>query len=358
MKLPAGSFAHLDRLTDGTGIFEHAEGVSARTDGGYCLDDAARALVVVCRESAARQAGAAQDAGDGDDSSDGDDGAVVARIGEIYLSFVLAAQAGDGRFHNRLSRDGRWEDTANVEDCWGRALWGLGTFLATPLSAASRDLALQAFTLGARWRSRWRRSMALAALGAAEVLTVLPDHHGARSLLADAARRIGRPRPSASWPWPEDRLAYANAALPEVLIAAGVALSDASLRADGLLLLEWLLVTETSGDHLSVTPVGGRGQTDTGPLFDQQPIEVAALADACARAYAVTGDGAWADAVELALSWFLGANDAGTPLQDPVSGGGCDGLERLGRNENQGAESTLALLSTLQQGRRILVPSR
>ena len=188
MKLPAGSFAHLDRLTDGTGIFEHAEGVSARTDGGYCLDDAARALVVVCRESAARQAGAAQDAGDGDDSSDGDDGAVVARIGEIYLSFVLAAQAGDGRFHNRLSRDGRWEDTANVEDCWGRALWGLGTFLATPLSAASRDLALQAFTLGARWRSRWRRSMALAALGAAEVLTVLPDHHGARSLLAAAAR--------------------------------------------------------------------------------------------------------------------------------------------------------------------------
>jgi hypothetical protein len=79
------------------------------------------------------------------------------------------------------------------------------------------------------------------------------------------------------------------------------------------------------------------------------------LADACARARAVTGDPRWDDGVALAVAWFLGDNDAATPLWDPDSGGGCDGLEAAGRNENQGAESTLAVLSTFQLARRAVV---
>jgi hypothetical protein len=340
VKLPAPSFAHLRRLTDDKGLFEHAQGLVARRDGGYCVDDVARALVVVSREPVPS------------------DGSELQGLGEMYLFFLLAAQAGDGRFRNRLGLDRRWQDHPAVEDCWGRALWGLGAAASGRLAARSRDAALEAFALGARWRSPWRRPMAFAALGAAEVLRVLPDHHDARSLLSAAADRIGRPRASQSWPWPEDRLTYANAVLPEALLAAGAALDDQSLRADGLLLLGWLLDVETRDGHLSVTPVGGRGPSDVAPAFDQQPIEVAALADACARAYAVTGESRWADGLELAVTWFLGANDVGMSLYDPVSGGGCDGLERLGRNENQGAESTLAVLSTLQQGRLLPVPSR
>jgi hypothetical protein len=81
---------------------------------------------------------------------------------------------------------------------------------------------------------------------------------------------------------------------------------------------------------------------------------VAALADASARALQITGDPIWAQAVARCARWFLGENDAGTALYDPVSGGGCDGLERGGRNENQGAESTLAAISTLQQAHRVL----
>lgn len=336
MKIPTPSFAHLGRLTDDTGLFEHAEGVVARRNCGYCVDDVARALVVVCRELG--PSGSCELQGPA----------------RVYLSFVLAAQAGDGRFHNRLGLDRRWQDRPTVEDCWGRALWGLGAAAAAYPMSRLRDAALDAFTLGARWRSRWRRPMAFAALGAAEVLRVLPDHPDARVLLAASAHRIGRPRASPLWPWPEDRLTYANAVLPEALLAAGAALDDESLRADGLLLLGWLLDVETRGGHLSVTPVGGRGPGDVAPAFDQQPIEVAAIADACARAYSVTGEPRWADGLELAVTWFLGANDAGTPLYDPVSGGGCDGLERRGRNENQGAESTLAVLSTLQHGCRLL----
>jgi hypothetical protein len=124
-----------------------------------------------------------------------------------------------------------------------------------------------------------------------------------------------------------------------------------------LRLLGWLLDRETPYGHLSVAPVGGRGPSDVGPGFDQQPIEVAAIADACARAFTVTGEHRWLEGVWLAASWFLGDNDVGVPLFDPVSGGGCDGLERDGRNENQGAESTLAVISTLQQARSLLTPS-
>jgi hypothetical protein len=117
------------------------------------------------------------------------------------------------------------------------------------------------------------------------------------------------------------------------------------------MLLGWLLDLQTREGHLSVVPVGGLGPTDPIGGFDQQPIEVAAIADACARAFTLTDDPRWRDGVERAAAWFTGSNDANTSLLDAVSGGGCDGLERHGRNDNQGAESTLALLSTLQHAR-------
>jgi len=333
---PAPSFAHLRRLTDETGLFEHAEVLVPRRHHGYCVDDVARALVVVCREPVA------------DPDLQG--------LSRLYLSFLLAAQVEDGRFRNRLDVDLRWADGPSVEDCWGRALWGLGAAVAAQpaagLSADDRAGALAAFTRGARWRSPSPRAMAFAALGAAAVVAAHPAHAGARALLLAAAQRIGAVRPGA-WPWPEDRLSYANGVLPEALLAAGVALEDDALVADGLSLLGWLLERETRDGHLSVTPVGGSGPGDVGPAFDQQPIEVAALADACARAAAVTGAPRWAEGVALAVGWFLGDNDAGIRLYDEVSGGGCDGLHPLRRNENQGAESTLAALSTLQHWRRL-----
>jgi hypothetical protein len=120
----------------------------------------------------------------------------------------------------------------------------------------------------------------------------------------------------------------------------------------GLALLGWLLDEQTREGHLSLTPAGGHGRGWTGPGFDQQPIEAAALADACARAFAVTGADRWQAGLASAVGWFLGANDSGVPLADQRTGGCCDGLEPLGRNENQGAESTLALISTLQHQRK------
>ncbi len=193
--------------------------------------------------------------------------------------------------------------------------------------------------------------MAFAALGAAEVISVDPDDVAARRLLSDAADAMTGTARRAPWPWPEPRLTYANATLPEAMIAAGSALERPILRQRGLDLLEWLLDRETRRGHLSVTPVGGSGPEDDGPRFDQQPIEVAALADACARAQTIDDSLQWANGINAAATWFLGQNDGGVVMWDPTTGGAFDGLEAHGANRNQGTESTLALLATFQHAR-------
>jgi uncharacterized protein YyaL (SSP411 family) len=152
--------------------------------------------------------------------------------------------------------------------------------------------------------------------------------------------------------WPEPRLTYANATLAEALLVAGATLPDDDVLARGLELLTFLMRTEVQDGRLSVTPVAGRGPGEVGGGFDQQPIEIAAIAQACATAHRVTGDPAWLTGVELAQRWFLGDNDAATVMYDPATGAGYDGLEPAGRNENQGAESTLALLATAQLARQ------
>jgi hypothetical protein len=325
-------FDHLAHLTDGTGLFEHADRAEPRLEHGYCVDDVARGLVVTSREV--------------------QPDAEVQALSEVYLRFVIAAQVPDGRFHNRRGVRGGWQDEPTVEDCWGRALWGLGTAVARCEPLSTR--ALDAFDRSVRQRSLWTRSMVFASLGAAEVLTVLPDHRAARSLLRGAALRVSTRR-HAVWTWPEPRLRYANAALAETMLAAGSLLDEPAWVHEGLTMLRWLVDVETSGDHLSPTPVGGWAQGEPRPGFDQQPIEIAALADASARAFGLTGDREWSIVLQQCADWFTGANDVGIAMVDVESGAGYDGLESTGRNDNRGAESTLAALSTMQQALRLVV---
>jgi hypothetical protein len=338
MTYPPVPFQHLLRLSDEIGLLEHARGVVPRLEHGYCVDDVARGLVMVCREP-----------------SPAPELIVLARR---YLAFLARAQAPDGRLRNRLGHDRRWRDEPGTEDWWGRALWGFGTAAArgpgTRLGAEARTR----FECSAQARSPWPHAMAFAALGAAEILDAWPDHPGALSLLASAVPVIGRPPPNAAWPWPCPRLSYANAALAEAVIVAGWRLGSGPVLRDGLRMLEWLLECETRDGHLSVVPVGGWGPGEQRPGFDQQPIEVAAIADACMRAASVTGDPSWLGGAEMCVAWFLGDNDAHVPLLDEQSGGGCDGISPSGRNRNQGAESTLAMISVLQQGRRLIAVRR
>ena len=330
MTLP--SFGHILSMSDATGLFEHADRATPRLEHGYCTDDLARLLIMAVREPDRSQA--------------------VRELGRTAFRFVAASQSTTGRTRNRRAADGRWQGRHGVEDCWGRSVWAFGSAAHRAPEDWMRSSALSYFNHGVKQRSPHRRAMVFAALGAVEVVSADPSHRRARSLLADAIDAIGRPSTDPDWPWPEVRLSYANAALPEVLIAAGQALDRPGVVDDGLTLLRWLVDHETVDGHLSPTPVGGAGRHDDRRRFDQQPIEVAALADACARAHVVTGDDEWRRGVDLAIDWFAGNNDVGAVMWDAETHGGYDGLTPTGPNLNQGAESTLALISTLQHTRR------
>ena len=326
-------FDHLHRLTDGRGLFEHAQYDDPRPEHGYCLDDVARALVVICREPSSTPA--------------------LQALGRHYLDFTLSAIEADGSCHNRMSIDGSWSDDPAVEDWWGRALWGLGVAAAHAPTQAMRARALLGFRMAASARSPHPRAMAFAALGAGELLINRDGEVSAELLLRDAVQVIGPSGVDPAWPWPQPRLTYGNGSIVEALLLAGSALPDVAALERGLQLLDFLLEIETLDGHLSVTPVGGRGPDDPHPGFDQQPIEVAAIADASARAYELTQDRGWLRGVRMAWAWFNGDNDSATPMFDADTGAGFDGLLFDGRNLNQGAESTLALLSTAQHAQRL-----
>jgi len=336
MIAPDPSFAHVSRMTDEHGMFEHADHTTPRPEHGYCTDDMARLLVVTSREP--------------------NPSPVVLALAKSALRFLADAQGVSGDVCSRMNRRGRWQGRRSVEDSWGRSLWGFGTAAARSPHDWLRQDALSRFERGAKRRSPWPRAMAFAALGADEVLVARPGHRGALSILADTADVVGHAGGDRSWPWLEARLSYANAVLPDAMIAAGTALDRQPLVAEGLELLSWLLEHESIGGHLSVTPAGGSAPGDAQPAFDQQAIEVATLADACARAWSVTQDVRWVDGIASAVGWFLGDNDANAAMFDSSTGGGYDGLHHDGPNLNEGAESTLALISTLQHARH-LVPA-
>jgi hypothetical protein len=321
-------FDHLVRLTDRYGTFEHAEHAEPRREHGYCVDDVARVLVVAAREP--------------------NPIASVRSLAQGSLAFVGDAMGPHGECRNRRAADGLWTSEGSTEDCWGRSLWGLGTAAAS-MQFSIAGPALVLFERGAEQRSQYPRAMAFAALGAAAVISVHPTNEAALSLLGDFADGLSAPGDDPTWPWPEVRLYYANALLPDAMIAAGVALERPALVARGIDLLGWLLARETRDGHLSVTPVDGSGPGDVGARFDQQPIEVSTMADACARALSVDDSPKWLEAIAMANAWFDGDNDAKVMMWDPVTGGGYDGLHADVANQNQGAESTLALVSTRQQ---------
>ncbi|HSM44433.1 MAG TPA: glycosyltransferase [Acidimicrobiia bacterium] len=321
---------HLRRLTDHRGLWEHARYSSPRPEHGYCTEDNARALVVVSR----------------------DDGERLTDLATIYLGFVIAARERSGKFRNRRDADGVWTEEPGSDDSQGRAWWGLGATARYGPETWMRAAALDEFNTCSTFGSPHLRPNAYAALGAAaaiesghapqEVVDLLDRSSG---MIADAAR--------SNIPWPEWRLTYDNARIPEALIAAGFALGDERRTTLGIRLLEWLTDSESVGDRFSFTPVGGRGLGERGPDFDQQPIEAWATADACHRAWSVTGDTKWIRLALLSGAWLLGRNDSGTVLYDEATGSTFDGLTPNGANANQGAESTLAGLGTMQVAARI-----
>lgn len=322
------NFRHLVAMSDGRGMFEHARFNLPRREHGYCVDDVARALILLERSQRWSPK--------------------ILSLRDTYFKFLADAQMHDGRVINRCDEFGVWRGEPEIADHWGRALWAFGTVAHRSGNKYLAELAFERFAVSAHRRTTYTRSLVYASLGASEILRVQPDNVQARALLHDSVDVI-MPTANKEWPWPESRLTYSNGAIPEVLMLAGFHLDRPELVTKGMELLRWLLRIESSGNRFSVTPTTGWTLDQKRPSFDQQPIEVAALVDACATAHDLSADPYWLSYISQGAHWFAGHNDSSTPMFDAFTGAGFDGLTSTGRNENQGAESTLAYLSVAQR---------
>jgi hypothetical protein len=330
-RLPAPSIDHLARLTDDIGIFEHAFGLEPRRELGYTTEDAARALAVAARWQPRTD--------------------VVTSLTRTYLAFIESSIVDGGPVRNRMAPDRTWAGPPSA-DAHGRAIWGLCLAVAESASGETSEGALSCLEQLTVYDDPSLRPWVYTGLGAARLLFVMPAHRGARSLAQAVLNRLPGPGES-GWMWPEPRLTYDNARLPQCLIDLGRALDRPGWVTDGLRLLAWLVDIERQDDHFSFTPVDGRGPEHTRPAFDQQPLEATAMADACVAAWDATGDLSWLDLALEAVEWFVGRNDRGVPVYDDETGAGHDALTATGISANAGAESTISALRALQCGRLV-----
>ena len=332
--IPAGgvtpSFAAIRAMSDGTGMLQHAIGIIPDRRHGYCIDDNARALLLMLRASALpvneRQ-----------------------HYASTYAAFVQHAWNDDRRmFRNFMAFDRTWCEEVGSEDSNGRTVWVLGETIAHGFDSGLRDWAKRLFdyAIDAMDKIESPRAVAFAMLGACAALRSGLDHAKARALLErggaflhrllDAARRP-------DWAWFETVLGYDNARLPQALLEAASVLDHTDWREAALDSMAWIADQQRAASG-HFRPVGseGFGQEFAMLPFDQQPLEAWAAIDAAACAYAATGEARWLDHAAAAYRWFFGGNDRGVVIADIASGRCSDGVTPHGANANCGAESILA----------------
>jgi len=337
VSLPEIQIRHLAAMTDDTGLLQHAIHALPDRRHGYCTDDNARALVTAMMYW---------------DLTEDEEILTLARR---YMSFVLHAYDAENRgFRNFLTYDRRWMESSGCgDDAFGRALLALGTVVALAPAEYLRAPAARLFgeALAGAEVLTSPRGWAHTVLGISAYLRRFAGDAFARRLRDSLVRRLYglfTSQATPEWPWCEPVITYDNAVIPHALIVAGAGVSDAVTQR-GLDALEWLLQVQT-GAHGRLMLVGNQGWLPRGGVaakFDQQPIDAMALVNACAAALLVTGDERWLARTQTCFDWFLGANCIQAELYDPVSGGCRDGLGVNGSNDNQGAESTLAWLTSL-----------
>ena len=334
-ELPPLRLDHLDRMTDDTGLLQHALYDVPSLREGYCTDDNARAFLLACLLEELGTPGL---------------GAALDRLATRSLAFLAAALDREaGRFRNFMSYSRQWLEAAGSEESQGRALWALGTGLARAHDEGRRQVCAQLFDQSLTQVEGFSspRAWAFALLGIQESLRARPGHARARDVrhwLVGHLLRLWRQSATEAWPWFEPAATYENPRLCQALLLAAEEAGEPEGMAVALKGLRWLASVQTTpAGHFR--PIGSNGfyaRDGARAHHDQQPVEAQAMVAATLAAHRATGDPAWRVESRRAFEWFLGRNDLGIPLHDARTGGCRDGLHEDRLNENQGAESTLA----------------
>ncbi|MGE5620873.1 MAG: hypothetical protein ACM3US_16620 [Sphingomonadaceae bacterium] len=333
-RVPGFKLDRLKRMTDDTGVVQHALYALPDSNHGYSIDDQARALIVALKHFNLTGNWSSLD------------------LATTYLRFLNYAQLADGRFHNFMGFDRQWQDVVGSEDSNGRVVWALG---CTTLTGVEEDLQMTARTMLLRtfpWlgRLQYPRAKAFAILGLYYYLRTEPDDQEARELVSrhgDGLVAAFELNAGEGWWWFEDILTYSNARLPQALMLAYLVTWNRRYLEVAKASLDFLLQVSHPDGTSHIDLVGQAGWYPRGgdcARFDQQPVDANALVDACLAAHQLLGDRRYLAEAHLAFAWFHGRNCLGTPLYCESTGGCFDGLTPMGVNRNQGAESTISYL--------------
>jgi glycosyltransferase involved in cell wall biosynthesis len=337
-ELPDVKLDHLKRLTDSTGIFQHATFSIPNRIHGYTTDDNARALIMAlklwkfCKEC------------------------TVLPLIDIYLSFLqFAYDFKSGRVKNFFSYDRKWSPNEDSEDSHGRFLWALGRMILNYPDENLTDFATQLFrqALGNADSFKSPRAWAFTIIALIDYLKMLPGDVNAKNLKSRLGERLlssFKENSSDDWLWCEDIVTYENARLPQALIALGTDVDSEEMKMWGLKTLNWLLELQTDKEKGHLSLIGNDGWLKRGgekANFDQQPVESVALIDACYEAHKATGDREFLEKAKWCYNWFLGDNDINETLYNFKTGGCRDGIHSSRLNLNEGAESLLSWFSAL-----------
>jgi len=331
---------HLLTMTDDVGMLHHAKNTIPDRHHGYETEDNAKALVVVLMAQ---------------DHLDSVAGGKVEPLLTKYLSFLEHAYDPDtGRFRDKMGYDRKWKHGAASEEVHAQAVLALGEAVARCQERGQMTLAADLFhrALPACEVFENPQAWAHTLIGIHAYLRRFSgDSHArrVRETLADQLFASFNNNKSMDWNWPTNELSYGNARLPHALLMSGRWLFRNDMIEAALHSLEWLNHIQ-DGEEGRFAPVGDEAVMHRGgekPRFNQKPLEACVTIEACLEAFHVTSDPKWTQLAERCLNWFLGDNDLHTPVYDHLSGGCHDVLMSQGVNDNQGAESTLAWLTSL-----------
>lgn len=328
--LPAFDLSHVIRLTDSTGILQHAKYGIPNLKEGYCLDDNARALILGLM--AYRRYKSPH----------------ILKLLPIYLSYIHYMQRQDGLFRNFLNFRKEFQEEVGSEDAFGRTIWALGALIKYAPNSAYREAALEIFYRAVPHFSSLKhlRGIANTIIGICHYLSFFPTDENLMACLMALSQKLVDAfdrHSNEKWQWFEDRMVYDNGILPLALLHAYKINGDERLKTIGL--ETTIFLEKTCFRKNWFTPIGNEGWYKEGgrpALFDQQALETMAMVLLYEEAHHITGQSSWAHKMYRCHSWFLGENELHIPLFDMDTGGCCDGLQKDSLNRNQGAESTLA----------------
>lgn len=336
--LPELNFTYLKNFTDSTGIFQHATYSIPNRNEGYCTDDNARALLVAVMNKYAQ-----------------DDDSLDAQIA-TYVTFVHHSfNVKNSLFRNFMSYERKWLEEAGSEDCNGRIIFVLGYIIKNTESNSMLSLVKSLFDRSIKHMLAFKspRAIAYIIMGCVMYLSRFAgavDIKKINKTLSDKLLDFYTRASSPEWHWFEEYLTYDNARLSQALLMSGRLTKNKEYTEAGLESLNWLYNTLYDTEKNCLSIVGNNGwflKGGTKAKYDQQPIEIPAMIDACYTAYSLTGENEWIDRLGIAFSWFLGNNDRQEPLCDLTTGACFDGLNSAMINQNQGAESTISWLHSL-----------